>query len=239
MADSIQYESLIKIVYIDNKINHHLKNIEEEKNRVKLLVEQHKCKSTTLSSKNVDLGRCNHSLEEKGPELKKIDEQYNRNKKSLAASTSSSAINYIEKQLSEISQKKKKLESEILELMEKTEKSSLEIKDVEQHILSLESAIKEISDEVEVKVKDQVQQISQYESEQSLLLEGLTRELRTLYNIVITKYRFKNPLARVVNNHCNQCFIQIAFEDIINLDRGKVIVTCHRCGRILLPSSFS
>jgi predicted nucleic acid-binding Zn-ribbon protein len=232
------FGTLKEIYSLEQKIQGHLKLIDEQNSRVKSLSEQ---MDSTVSQKM--------KVEEELKLLKELNvkddrqlqghiEKMNSLKSRQPNLKTEQEIKATANEIEHLAVTVGQLEAKVFKQLEKCEQYQVEIKKFIQFSSGLEKTIKDIQSEVDVNVDQEKQQIKNYEMRIQNLKENCSRQLIQRYVDLRKQSQKLPPLAFIVENHCSVCKILISRRDQSNIERAEALETCPSCQRILLPSSL-
>jgi uncharacterized protein len=131
-----------------------------------------------------------------------------------------------------------KLETQILEQMEVSEKSEGQLKEREPEIVRMRAELDERIKAFEEQTRTQAEELAKLHSERERLLETLPKATSALYKRISARIRDGVAVAAARNGSCTACFMALRPQMMAQVRRGDEIITCDNCNRILyyLPS---
>lgn len=128
-----------------------------------------------------------------------------------------------------------RLEEEGLDLLEKSELNSEEMKSKKQFLEGIEKTINEI----ELEAKEEINKLQGEIDNINLRLSLLQKELPEDFNQLLTRVQNKNlahgPFTRIEAGSCYFCRYKISRVEESEIDMQKSLKTCPQCERIFLP----
>lgn len=191
-------------------------NLKEEKEKIENKIQ---VKEKILKNFNLDL------------EENILKQNKNQQRIESGKITNSKELLKIEQEINFLKQKQEKLETEILETLEEI--------DCQKNILpEIHHKYKDKNMELknqENKLKEEEQKFENFnqetEKKKLCLLSQIDEDLIEDYQSL--KKRKKTPVALVLKNECQECFIDIPKEKIVKLRETQDIIYCDSCDRIL------
>lgn len=181
---------------------------------------------TQLEVDKMKMQRLSHKLKEISFEVKEInDKLYSGN------TTNVKKLTELQKEEKNLKIKKEELENDILELMENVEINTQKLYDSEKEYSRLNNEYDNYKEQNKIKINNINKQYSELEKELKLLKSSLNKEvLLEFENLKIKKTK---PISRLQNDRCRGCHMSIPSSVISKVKRGREIVHCDNCGRIL------
>ena len=124
------------------------------------------------------------------------------------------------------------LETEILLLMEETDKALKEEKDAKAELKIVEGETEVKVTELQAHQAALEKQHAEGSAKRKTLLDGIPEELLNLYDET-RKRRAGIAIAQVHNNTCTVCHMRVSPQCVINTRKGTTIEMCDSCQRIL------
>jgi uncharacterized protein len=124
------------------------------------------------------------------------------------------------------------LETEILKLMDRTEKLESQLKVMDPEMDSRRLAVDAQLSEWSATAISNQQRLDQLTSQRTPMLEALSPSARATYER-LSKMRSGFALAEARDYSCQACRMKIRPQVFNEIRRGDTIITCESCGRIL------
>ena len=229
------FKILLAVQKTDSKIADHMKEIEEEKKRILNL--QHKQVTTRqeLNQMEKELQEYKAQTAECEKNLYQTENQITKSREHLNMATSEQQANAVENELAVLTQRAQQLESNALELMDKNETLEVKIKESTTFLAGLMESTGEITTESDHNIKQAQTRIQDCENQIQELFKECPVNIRKTFMMVNERFRFKNPLAFIVDGVCNQCHNSVGRNMESTIEKGAVLEFCPHCGRILTP----
>jgi len=135
------------------------------------------------------------------------------------------------KEIEGFKQKNKKLEDEILELMEKTEQYSLAMKEKGKTLIVQEGAFKEEESRINKEVVEVESQLVSRRDARNKQKNKISPELYQKYE-KIRQGKAGLGIVAIVDNSCGGCHINLP-PQIVNEVKMRKVVFCGSCARLL------
>jgi hypothetical protein len=124
------------------------------------------------------------------------------------------------------------LETEILKLMEQTEKLEAQVKERTPAIEAQRQEVDRQLAESRAAVDISRQKLAKLNGERAALFETLGPNAQAVYNR-LSRLRSGTPLAEARDYSCQACRMTIRPQVFADIKRAETIITCESCGRIL------
>ena len=127
-------------------------------------------------------------------------------------------------------------EDKLVELMDEVGVLAEAVTGKEAEVQESQSVLDGFQTEVEETFKTLDGRIEEYVAKKSGLEEGLDKRDLNLYNRIAKKYP-GTAVVPVEDGACSGCYFSLGQQVVVNVSRGKDLVSCPSCGRILFLSS--
>lgn len=181
---------------------------------------------TQLEVDDIKIKRLNHKLKEITFELKEIN-----TKLYSGDTTNVKKLTKLQEDEKDIKEKKEKLENEILELMEIIEFNTNKLYDSEKKHKLLNDKYNNFKKNNKIKINDIDKEYEDLENQIKTLKSSLDPEHLAKYEKL--KEKNSKPISKLEDDKCRGCHMSIPSSVISKVKRGKEIVNCDNCGRIL------
>ncbi|MFA5780183.1 MAG: C4-type zinc ribbon domain-containing protein [Elusimicrobiota bacterium] len=228
-------EQLIKLIElqdIDSKIDEANNNIEKINGEMNFLRETLVKEKEQIESAKKDITSSNILKKEKEIEIASIDEKIKKHNMELNAVKTNDAYKALLTEIENGKEEKLRIEDELLALMEADEKTSKDIKNLQKEYENKESefAAKKVLFESDLKKASAV--VSQLLEERKTKLAVLPKNIADKYEN-IRKNKKGAAVVIVEDNTCGGCHRNLPIHIIDELKKGKDLISCHNCMRIL------
>lgn len=228
------FKLFIDLVTFDQEILNANKEIDTLKGNLSLLENEALSFDTKLQMLKNILLTAKKDVNEKELRMKELDEKEKETKHKLDSISNQKEYLLLKKELEKIQHTQHSLEPDLVNSWNKLENATAEYetksKVVEEKIKATEIQIKEKRDLLDSTFK-KIEDL--YKDRPSKEL-NLPTEWLEKYNVM--HCRVTNPVVEVVNNSCMACFFNVTNQDIINLNKKKLI-QCKGCFRLLYIKS--
>lgn len=126
----------------------------------------------------------------------------------------------------------KVLEDKAIILLETEEKLKLEIETSKTELLTVKNNFYSYKEKTSKKIEEANNEIKLLENEVRNLEGEIPKKLLAVYNDM--KKHKKRPVAKLQGTVCGGCKMKVSSMTLDNIFKGKEIVLCDNCGRILL-----
>lgn len=174
----------------------------------------------------IEIDRKNLALKEKEDKINKLNIQLNTSKTNKEYSV-------LLNEISGLKADRGLLEDEILNLYNKIDGGQGEVTAINREIARANQELKTLQDEVTSTLQqiDQLlEEVCKQRAEQAIKVPA---ELLAGYEKIINHSPTKTALVCVKNEVCQGCFMNITPQEVNELMKGKEIIHCRSCGRIL------
>lgn len=238
MIEFEHFHALKEAQSLDLKIKGHLANIKQEENRIQIVHNQRVSKAKELEDIEKNVSDLTTQLRSNEKNLAAMIAQHEKATQRIPRLTSDSEVKATEKEIAGLEREKAKNEKAVLELMESIDSLNKVKIEHQSFLQGSEQSLSQIKDEVKLNTDLDRKEIANYEKRMAVLLDTCHPNTRARFLALNQLYRFRNPLAFVINDNCNGCHMKINRRDQINIDKGQTLEYCPSCGRIFLPTSL-
>jgi predicted nucleic acid-binding Zn-ribbon protein len=227
-----QLRKLIELQDIDSKIDEANNNIEKINGEMNFLRETLVKEKEQIESAKKDITSSNISKKEKEIEVASIEEKIKKHNMELNAVKTNAAYKALLTEIESGKNEKLRIEDELLALMETDEKNSKDIKNLQKEYEKLEKEFAEKKVLFESDLRKASELISQLSEERKTKLAELPRNIADKYEN-IRKNKNGAAVVMVEDNACGGCHRNLPVHVIDELKKGKDLITCNNCMRIL------
>lgn len=215
----------VEIMSLEEKYQN-LDRGEELKKRINFLSSLYNKKTDEIKKKEV-------SLKELEIELSSLEDRKKRDEERLYKNvTTQKEIDSLTQEIQHILEAKSTVEDKILELMESLEQLKSEIPQIKKEIEELTVQLKETENNAKIAENEIADKLHKLIAEREERLKDIDPKLLNKYEL-IRKSRRGKGMARVIDNRCSECGVELSISIIEELRLQEKIVTCEHCGRIL------
>ncbi|MBI5574473.1 MAG: hypothetical protein HY919_08000 [Elusimicrobia bacterium] len=228
-------EQLIKLIElqdIDSKIDEANNNIEKINGEMNFLRETLVKEKEQIESAKKDITNSNILKKEKEVEIASIEEKIKKHNMELNAVKTNDAYKALLTEIENGKNEKLKIEDELLVLMEADEKTYKDMKNLQKEYENKESEFVEKKALFESDLKKSGELVSQRISERKTKLAELPKNIADKYEN-IRKNKNGAAVVMVEDNACGGCHRNLPIHIIDELKKGKDLITCNNCMRIL------
>jgi len=227
-----QLIKLIELQEIDSKIDEANDNIEKINSEMNFLQETLVKEKEQIESSRKDITGSNILKKEKEIEIASIDEKIKKHNMELNAVKTNAAYKALLNEIESGKNEKLRIEDELLALMESDEINSKDIKDMQKEYENLKKEFVEKKVLFESVLKKSGELVSQLFSERKTKLSELPKNIADKYEN-IRKNKNGAAVVMVEDNTCGGCHRNLPVHVIDELKKGKDLITCNNCMRIL------
>lgn len=232
--DKHTFLKLPLIFTIDRDIGELLKKIEEEEKRITQLDRQRQERQLHLEHSESALKQTNELIAKEEKELHSMDINYKKAEANQKSATNQPQLDAASKTIESLGPKIEETEMLILDLLEKKDQLSAKIAEDQKFLAGSHETKKVITLEVEQSCQQYQVKIKELEENIQTLLNEIPKLDRDLVIMTRTKFRFKQPLAKVMGNNCAACGAAIDRMTQSTLSKQISIELCPGCGRMLM-----
>lgn len=226
-------KSLVELQELDSKIY----ALQEEKSQKPLMLKGKEEELNGLKEKlshflsgqkniKIEIDKKNLALKEKEDKINKLNIQLNTTRTNKEYSALLNEISGLKADIS-------LLEDEILNLYNKIDDEQGEVTTINRAIERANQELKTIQDQVTSALKQIDQSLAALQKQRAERSARIPAELLSGYEKIINHSPNKTALVCVVDEVCQGCFMDITPQEVNELMKGKEIIRCRSCGRIL------
>ncbi len=191
-----------------------------------------------LDKQKQDLAVCTASFEEMEQDIRLIDQRIAKSNETLRMVRSNKEYQAILREVEENRRRKEDIETSLLELMEEKEGLSAAVEESEKELAQLQSQAKSEQEEIQSQLTRNNALLEDCRTEQKQIGEQLDPALMTLFKR-ISKMNKGLAVAKVQDSVCMGCFMNVPPQMYIEVQRGKNLISCPQCSRILYYDKVS
>lgn len=166
-------------------------------------------------------------------DLEKNESLLKNKENQLELVTNEKQLQSIESEIKHLKDKIPEIEIQILELYEKNEQTSQELKDLATFFKNIDNTINEIENEVQTSTQDYNQKIDIL-SERIQNLEGELPSICT-QKLANARKRDINPFLSIIsNNSCQICGLEVSSQELTQIQNLATLAQCQGCSRLLI-----
>ncbi|HAX61826.1 MAG TPA: hypothetical protein DCX95_04610 [Elusimicrobia bacterium] len=227
-----QLSKLIDLQNIDSKIDEANNNIEKINGEINFLRETLVKEKEQIETAKKDIISSNIFKKEKEMEIVSIEEKIKKHNMELNAVKTNAAYKALLTEIESGKNEKLRIEDELLALMETDEKNSKDIKNLQKEYENKEKEFvgKKVLFENDLKKASEL--VSQLSLERKTKLTELPKNIVDKYEN-IRKNKNGSAVVMVEDNACGGCHRNLPIHIIDELKKGKDLITCNNCMRIL------
>jgi predicted nucleic acid-binding Zn-ribbon protein len=129
------------------------------------------------------------------------------------------------------------LEDEILETLDKVDKSQADVKKLEAEVAAAQAEEKKFSAIVDEKRPGLEARLSTLRDELTKAEKDLPDEIRAAYQRLVQAHG-ASALSPVENATCTSCYVRLTPQNAVSIEAGAIMF-CRTCGRLLYPRKES
>ncbi len=227
-----QIEELIKLQNVDKEIIKTKKKLKEFPKLIKEI--EDKIAKSIQIVENAKKRLIENQTSRKKLELD-VEEYKNKIKEKKLALNSIKTNKEYSAMIAEIEfmeKKKEEAEERVIQSLIETDEIQEEIKKAEEERAKVKTVYEKEKEEILKQQKEVENHLKELEEERAKIADIIDEEYLKLYT-ELGKTRGGIPLSKVVNGFCSECYMKIRPQVLVELKKGKDIITCENCGRIL------
>jgi predicted nucleic acid-binding Zn-ribbon protein len=171
--------------------------------------------------------------DEKEIDLKQIGEQINKFQGQLYQVKTNREYETLQHEIDALKEKSSKVEDEILELLENTERISATASEEERKLAEYRREAEKDKAELDARAKELMDRIAVKRDERKRLVVDIDAALLARYDRIRAN-KAGLAVASVQNGACGGCFRRIPPQEIQELKQMQRIITCEGCGRLIV-----
>lgn len=206
-----------------------LDKVEKEKQKIGLQI---KAFETALEKNKQELLASENGCRGIEAEIQIIDDRIIKSNEKLRMVKTNKEYQLLLREVDDNKKRKDMLETELIESMEQKEKLALLVEERETEFQLLNDKIKAEQSEIDKKTSDDKELLNEYLEQQAEIGKNLSPSLMTRF-AKISKMNNGLAVTTVKNEVCMGCFMNIPPQMYIDVQRGKSLISCPQCSRIL------
>ncbi len=165
-------------------------------------------------------------------EVKVIDQRIIKSNETLRMVKTNKEYQVLLREVDDNKKRKDALETELLEMMEEKEKQTAVVEESEKEFALLKEQTRAAQADLEQQTTDDKASLDEYGARQAEIGQALDSFLMDRFK-KISKMNDGLAVARVNNETCMGCFMNIPPQLYIEVQRGTKLISCPQCSRIL------
>ncbi|MCG8638246.1 MAG: C4-type zinc ribbon domain-containing protein [Desulfobacterales bacterium] len=206
-----------------------LDKVEKEKQKIGLQI---KAFETALEKNKQELLASENGCRGIEAEIQLIDDRIIKSNEKLRMVKTNKEYQLLLREVDDNKKRKDMLETELIESMEQKEKLTLLVEERETEFQLLNDKVKAEQSEIDKKTSDDKELLNEYLEQQAEIGKNLSPSLMTRF-AKISKMNNGLAVTTVKNEVCMGCFMNIPPQMYIDVQRGKSLISCPQCSRIL------
>ncbi len=164
-------------------------------------------------------------------ELKAESEKLVSRRKALGTLGNKKSLEKAEQEITFASRQLEAREEALLSTIDANEALEKELQALQEKIVVAKEDLKKIQDESREAFVNFESRESQYREKREELIAAVSGEVLSLYDRI--REKFVDAVVPVSGSSCSSCFISVAPQLLVEIQRGEKVVRCRGCGRIL------
>ena len=206
-----------------------LDKVEKEKQKIGLQI---KAFETALEKNKQELLASENGCRGIEAEIQLIDDRIIKSNEKLRMVKTNKEYQLLLREVDDNKKRKDMLETELIESMEQKVKLTLLVEERETEFQLLNDKVKAEQSEIDKKTSDDKELLNEYLEQQAEIGKNLSPSLMTRF-AKISKMNNGLAVTTVKNEVCMGCFMNIPPQMYIDVQRGKSLISCPQCSRIL------
>jgi len=235
MSETRPFDSFIDLISFDQKLHMHELDIKKQERVIAGLEEEKELLDSELELAKGALHDARKEVDEKELEMKDLESQEADKKKRMEQVANQKEYQSIKHELESIGARQLALEDVLVlawNQLEVTQKKYEVVKsDYEQKVKALDDQIRQAQTEIVG-----IQNLLDEQKKKRAAKEELVPE-EWLEKYTIMRARIPDPVVPVVEGSCSSCFHQLTDQDLIQINRNKLL-QCKGCYRFLYNESL-
>ena len=235
MSEQRPFDHFIDLISYDQKLHLHELDIKKQEQKITELENQKNSLNTELRIAKNDLHDAKKMVDEKELEMKELEMKESDKKKRMDQVSNQKEYQSIKHELETVAAQQLALEDVLVAAWNQLEIAKKKFEQYEK--------------EYQQKVNDIDVQVTQNQSDLSELKKQLLKQKQIrsskeesvpeewLEKYMIMRARVSDPVVPVVDGSCNSCFHQVTGQDLILINRNKLL-QCKSCYRFLYNESL-
>jgi predicted nucleic acid-binding Zn-ribbon protein len=232
------YRILKEINSLNNSVLSLEKVIKNELNRISKIEEMRKKRSTLKESSNLTLKELRQKLSKIEERIAYFDNLINKGKVQLNQVFSENEVSALSSQIENAQNEMDEFEMQGLEIIEKMDKASDEIKNCTTFLEGSLETISEIEAEINESNHDVYKEIKTKKNRKEILFDQLPPGVSKKLTYLIDKGLSLAPLSQITDhNCCEMCGYLVPMAILSAVEKQSKFMCCPNCERILIPQS--
>jgi len=237
MASATFWDDLLEIQSLDNLMAQAAQQITQAQDRLTALHQQKANQQATLTAAREELAQIKSALAMAEQQLAELTQRQTTLQNNLTKITTTAQLTAAETELAALPAKISAAEEQLLTLMQSQETCENTIAASTNFLQGVEKSQAMIQQEVAQEVAACQNQIAGWQARCTQLLAQLPSNLQHVFKPVYDRFRYKQPISFLHDQHCAYCHYTLASEEVAIINKGESAELCLNCGRLLAPES--
>jgi len=230
-------ETLVKLQEAETEIvrlKAVLEKVEKEKAKIRSKLKQF---GNALKENKENLLSATAECRDIEQEIKIVDDRIIKSNEKLRMVKTNKEYQLFLREVDDNKKRKDVLETELLEYLDDKEKNEIIVRESEKEYNLLKDKTEAEEKEIETKSEDDRDLLDEYLARQTEIGEALDPSIMSRF-VKISKMNKGSAVVEVQEEVCLGCFMNIPPQLYIEVQRGKSLISCPQCSRILYHTNI-
>ncbi len=227
-----EIDTLVRLQQIELEMNRLRQEVEKVENQKKELAVRLTAFETALDADKLALEQLQqHCIDLEG-EIQVVNDRIIKSNETLRMVKTNKEYQVLLREVDDNKKRKNSLEDHVLTLYEQREDAEVRVKESQAQFLQLKAQVQAEQAKIDEQTVGDKERLSELEQQQQSIGKSLDPALLNRFRR-IAKMNQGQAVARVSNETCTGCFMNVPPQLCIEVQRGNQMISCPQCSRIL------
>lgn len=227
-----QIDTLVQLQKIELEMNQLRQAVEKVENEKKELAVRLTAFESALDAEKQALEQIQQQCTDLEKEIQVVNDRIIKSNETLRMVKTNKEYQVLLREVDDNKKRKNSLEDHVLTLYEQREAAEVQVNESQSQFLQLKEQVQAEQAKIDEQTLGDKEQLSELEEQQQSIGKSLDPALLTRFRR-IAKMNQGQAVARVSNETCMGCFMNVPPQLCIEVQRGNQMISCPQCSRIL------
>lgn len=227
-----EIDTLVRLQHIETEMIRLKREVEKVENQKKELAARLDAFRSALEAENQSLEQIQQQCADLEEEIRVVNDRIIKSNETLRMVKTNKEYQVLLREVDDNKKRKNALEDHVLALYDQRETAEIRVRETQVQYDQLKEQIQAEQATIDEQTLDDREQLEALETQQRSIGESLDPSLLTRFRR-IARMNQGQAVARISNETCMGCFMNVPPQLCIEVRRWKQMITCPQCSRIL------
>ncbi len=227
-----EIDTLVQLQKIELEMNQLRQEVEKVENEKKELATRLNAFESALDAEKQALEQVQQQCTDMEQEIQVVNDRIIKSNETLRMVKTNKEYQVLLREVDDNKKRKNSLEDHVLTLYEQREAADVQVNESQAQFLQLKEQIHAEQAKIDAQTSGDKERLNELEEQQQSIGKSLDPVLMNRFRR-IAKMNQGQAVARVSNETCMGCFMNVPPQLCIEVQRGKQMISCPQCSRIL------